>query len=114
MTVKIIKKKISLTELKKLADESFGDMVKGVVDIKEKILAIGGELHADAETLLIKEGSKQENIWGINVYPDKPKKQRIEYSALINIRPSIGNRSMEILDSQIKRKIEGMVNKFIQ
>ncbi|OGF20945.1 hypothetical protein A2Y83_00795 [Candidatus Falkowbacteria bacterium RBG_13_39_14] len=53
----IIRDKISLEELKKMAEESFGDFVKVVVDIDRKMMAIGGELHADGEALLLKDGS---------------------------------------------------------
>jgi len=113
MKIEIVKKKLAAAQLQNLAKESFGDMVKAVVDIKRGILALGGELHADAETILLRRGSKPENIWGINIYPDKPLKQRIEFIALINIRPSLGQRAMEITDPVIKEKIQEVVNKFL-
>jgi len=69
MPMRIIKSPITKSELMAIAQERFGDMVKAVVDIEQGIMAIGGELHADEEALLIEQGSKQENLWGINIYP---------------------------------------------
>lgn len=83
----------------------FGDMVKFVVDIEKGVLALGGEMHADCEELLLEQGSKQENLWGANLYPFREGEERIEYTSLINIRPSAGNRGMEIQDESIRRKM---------
>ena len=109
MPIKIIKEKISKEELKKLAKESFGDMFKIVVDIEKKVLAAGGELHADAVKLLLDEKSEGKNLWGANFYPFKPIEKRIEYNALINIRPEQNNRKMEIGDEKICNKIKRIV-----
>lgn len=113
MEIKIVKDKITQDELKKIAQEGFGEIVKAVVDIEKEIMALGGELHSDANELLLENGSKQENLWGINIYPEKPEDGKIEFSALINIRPSIDNRSMEIQNSEIKKKIKQIVNKLL-
>ncbi len=69
--MKIINDKISIEELKKLASETFGNLVKAVVDVEKEIMAIGGELHAVEEMLLLNSGSKQKNLWGRNLYPEK-------------------------------------------
>ena len=114
MEIKIVKDKIAKKELKKMAEETFLDMVKAVVDIKKEILAVGGELHADAETELLKLGSTQEALWGINLYPDKPKEQMIEFSSLINIRPRQDNRSMEITSEEIRNKIKAIINNIVE
>jgi hypothetical protein len=74
--------------------------------IQLKILAGGGEMHADCEQVLIEHGSEQEDIWGANWYPDE---QRIEYEALINIRPSQGNRSMVIQSEELRQKVKVVV-----
>jgi hypothetical protein len=55
--------------LRRLVDRFFGDMVKLVVDIKRQVVAVGGELHADAEALLLEDGSEQDDLWGANYYP---------------------------------------------
>ena len=113
MKIKIVNNKINLVEISNLAKEGFGDMVKAVVDIEKRIIAIGSELHADAEALLIEEGSSQNNLWGINLYSEKPKEEMIEYTSLINIRPSQNNRSLEIENQEIRKKILEIINSLI-
>ena len=49
MEIKIIRESIPKTELNEMAKEQFGDMVKAVVDMEQRIMAIGGELHSDEE-----------------------------------------------------------------
>ncbi|PIT93553.1 hypothetical protein COU00_03765 [Candidatus Falkowbacteria bacterium CG10_big_fil_rev_8_21_14_0_10_43_11] len=88
-------------------------MVKIVIDIKREIMAIGGEMHADAENLLLQDGSKQDDLWGANLYPDLPAEDFIEYKSLINIRPRVGNRLMEIGNEEIKEKIKKIINKLV-
>ncbi|MDP2599936.1 MAG: DUF5674 family protein [Deltaproteobacteria bacterium] len=113
MSIKVIKDQISPGELQAAAKESFGDMVKAVVDVEKEILAVGGGMHADAEQKLLGQGSRQESLWGINIYPDLPPDRRIQFESLINIRPR-QNRSMEIDDAELRSKIAGIVNKIIQ
>ena len=48
----------------------FGDMVKGVVDVEQRKIALDAEMHSDLETLLLENGSKQQNLWGFNLYPE--------------------------------------------
>lgn len=114
MEIKIITESISPEELSKIAEQTFGDMVKAVVDIQKEIIALGGELQADGEALLLGQGSKQENLWGINIFPGRPKESRIEFTAFINIRPSQGYRTMEIQEEGIKEKIKNIVDKLIE
>ena len=89
-------------------------MIKAVVDLEKEIIAIDAELHADLEGVLIDQGSNQESLWGINLYLEKPKQDRIDYIALINIRPSMGNRGMEIQDNKIREKIRMLVDSLIR
>jgi hypothetical protein len=112
MEIKIIKEKISFDELKKIASEGYGEMVKAVVDIEVGIMAIGGELHADESEILFSQGSKNENLWGINIYL-KPKDDCLEYNSLINVKPSV-NRSLDIQSPEIKEKIIKIVNNLIE
>ena len=88
-------------------------MIKAVVDLKRQVIALDGELHADLEAFLIEKGSKQENLWGINLHLEKPLEERIEYTALINIRPSQDNPDMEVKNTQIRKKIGELVNNLI-
>lgn len=91
----------------------FKTMIKAVVDIDKKIMAIDGELHADLENLLLQEHSEQEHLWGINLFLNKGKRGWIEYTALINIRPSMGNRSMEVESPDVQQQITEIVHKLI-
>ena len=114
MSIKIVKQPITLAEIKGLAEERFGDLVKAVVDVKQQIMAIGGELHADEEALLIENGSEQQDLWGINIYPDKSKEEWIEFDSIINVRPSQDNRSRDVEDPEIRKCIIKIVNRLIR
>jgi len=112
--MKIISEKISKQELKQIADEDYGFYVKAVVDIENEIIAVGGELHSDEEAMLLDQGSKQNDLWGINIYIDKPNDERLEFDSMINIRPGLGNRSRGVDNHELKEKIIEVVNKLIE
>ena len=80
-------------------------MVKYVVDVERGVVAIGGELHADAEQVLLEQGSRQADLWGANYYPGRGREGCIEFTALINIRPARGNPGMEVEDRAIRERI---------
>jgi len=115
--MKIIKEKISIKELKKMAEEEFGSLIKAVVDVDKKIMAIGGAMHADEEALLLKNGSKQESLWGINLYPEaksKDFKDFIEFDSVINLRPLQGNLSRDVKSAKIRKNIADIVKQLIE
>jgi hypothetical protein len=112
--MKTIKDKITLSELKKMAKERFGSLVKAVVDVEKGIMALDGEMHADEEALLLSRGSRQEDLWGINIYPELPKSQWLEFDSIINLRPSSGNKSRNVEDPKTRNKIIEIVNKLVQ
>jgi len=103
------KNKVSLSELQKMATDTFGDLVKAVVDVKLAIMAIDAELHADEEALLIENGSDQYDLWGINLYPGMEGADFIEYDSMINLRPSRGNRSRGVEDPKMRGLIQRIV-----
>ena len=111
--IRIITEKISLVELKNIASERFGDMIKAVVDIERKLMAIGGGMHADEEEILLEQGSSQENLWGINVYPDKSGAEFIEFDSMINLRPRQNNRSRSVENVETQERIRAVVQKLI-
>jgi hypothetical protein len=80
-------------------------MVKYVVDVERAVIAIGGEMHVDAEQLLLESGSRQADLWGANYYPGRGREGCIEYTSFINIRPSAGNRSMELVDPALRARV---------
>lgn len=82
--------------------EIYPILIKIVVDIRQRILAGGGEMHADCEALLLTRGSEQDDLWGANWYPAE---QRIEFESLINIRPRLGNRSIIVQSEEIRQPI---------
>ncbi|MBN1622469.1 MAG: hypothetical protein JW871_07760 [Endomicrobiales bacterium] len=109
----ILENKITSKDLTEKYLNFFSSMIKAVVDIEKEIIALDAGLHADLETELIDNGSEQENLWGINLFPDNEKNKFIEYIALINIRPHQDNNSMEIENPEIRKKIEIILNKWI-
>lgn len=111
--IRILHEKISAGDLAGLVKAWFEDMVKVVIDIEKGVVAIGGDLHADAEQLLIEAGSDQQELWGANVYPFLLPEQRIEYTALINIRPSQDNPFMEIGDEVIRNKARNIIETLV-
>lgn len=100
--------------LRELAEQRFGDMVKAVVDLSLEKIALGGELHADEEAVLLEQGSAQKDLWGINIYIDKADEERIEFDSMINIRPSQNNRSRSVEDLELQKQIVLLVNKLIE
>lgn len=107
--MRIVDAPISLADIKSMAGARFGNLVKAVVDVERRIMALDGELHADEEALLLENGSLQENLWGINIYPELEASERIEFDSIINIRPSQGNLSRGVDDQAIREKIVQIV-----
>ena len=112
--MKIIKDKITLSELSEMTKNMFDNLIKAVVDIDQKIMAVDTPMHSDEEAELIKNGSKQENLWGINLYPEKYDKDFIEFDSMINIKPNQNNRSRGIDDPKIRKIIIQIVNKLVE
>jgi len=106
--------KISLSELREMSKRMFGNLVKAVVDTEKEVMAIDGELHADEQALLLEQGSNQQNIWGINLYPDKTGDDFVEFDSVINIRPLQKNRSRGVENEEIRKKILEIVNNLIK
>ena len=108
--MEIVERQISIEQLKEMSSKMFGNLVKAVVDIQEEILVVDAELHSDQEAYLLQLGSKQENLWGINIYPELDINERIEFDSMINLRPSQGNNSRGVEDKEIQKKILEIVN----
>ena len=101
----VVTSKIDSQELVRQTLGYFEDMVKYVVDIKRGVAAVGGELNADAEEILLAEGSRQIDLWGANYYPGRGSDDCIEFTSLINIRPAQANPSMLVEDADIRSRI---------
>ena len=105
---------MTISELKKIAQQKFGNFVKAVVDVEKEIMAVDGELHADEEALLLEKGSRQESLWGINLYPELKGDDFVEFDSMINLRPSAKNMTRGVGDPEVRKKIIEIVNKLIK
>jgi hypothetical protein len=102
-----------MDELRQMAAERFGDMVKGVVDLQRGVLLLDAEMHADQEAELLAEGSSQEDLWGINLYPELVDESWLEFDSMINLRPSFGNRSRGVDDPATRAAIAQLVERVV-
>jgi len=107
--IHIVRSKATPQQLKEMLD-ALETYIKLAVDIRRRILAGGGILHADCEAELLNDGSQQEDIWGADWFP---KSQKVQFEALINIRPRQGNQSMEIQDSGIRSEVESIATQLL-
>mgnify|MGYP006886779723 FL=1 len=110
----IINQAISRKILADMAQNFYGEMVKGVVDIDRRIMALDAELHSDLEKILLEDGSDQKSLWGINLYPDVEGDDFIEFDSLINISPRRNNFSRNVEDDAIRSQIRSIVNNLIK
>lgn len=113
MPITIVSAPIRLDELRRLAHEQFGDFVKAVVDLRQGLMAINGELHADEEALLLQQGARQADLWGVNLYPDRPAAELVEFDSMINVRPSRGNRSRGVDDASTRQQIQALITRLV-
>ena len=112
--MKILDGQITVDELKRIALDTFGDLVKAVVDVQRRLVAVDAELHSDLEALLIENGSKHHDLWGINFYPDLEGEDFIEFDSMINMRPSQGNLSRGVDDEVVRKDIITIVTRWIK
>lgn len=105
--------KITITELKEMSKNMFGNLVKAVVDVEQELMAVDAALHADQEAHLLENGSSQEHLWGINIYPDLNRDDMIEFDSMINLRPYQGNKSRGVEDKMVREKIVRIVANLI-
>lgn len=111
--VVVVGEPIDPMQLRALVERFFGDMVKLVIDVRRRLVAVGGELHADAEAVLLEAGSKQADLWGANYYPGLGEDDCLQFTALINIRPGQDNRAMEVQDPQIRDTMRDIVHEVV-
>jgi hypothetical protein len=105
----IVRSKIDRETLEKIAEDLKG-YIKVVVDVRRKILAAGGEKHVDGEQLLLKDGSRQEDLWGAGLDLETGE---MDFDSLINLRPT-QNRSREILDEKIRKEATEIIQSFLK
>jgi len=100
----ILQNKPTSEQVREMLTE-YETMIKIVVDIRRRILAGGGEMHSDCESVLLEDGSEQADLWGANWYPAG---QEIVFDSLINIRPRLGNRSTLIQSEELRQQVESV------
>jgi hypothetical protein len=105
---------ISVEDLKQLASRHFGELVKGVVDLGRGVMLVDADMHADQEAELLAQGSSQRDLWGINLYPDLPEADWLEFDSMINLRPSFGNRSRGVDDEATRAAIAALVQRLVR
>lgn len=111
--MKLVEHNISIAELEQMS-KMFDGVVKAVIDIDKGIMVVGGEMHADGEAFLFEHGSKQENVWGITMYPYVIGDDWIQFDSMINFRPSWGNCSRSVENSVTRQAITNIVTGLVQ
>jgi len=109
IVIKIVTSTIETDGLMALAEEIGGFYIKVVVDIDKGIMAAGAKMHVDEEQALIDLGSKKEYLWGGGF--DLETKQ-VTYDSIINNKPGINNSS-DILDPNIRKKLEEIIRRLL-
>lgn len=113
-SMKLVDKTISREQLKKMSQGFAGGLVKAVVDSKKEIMVVDAPMHADEEKELLDLGSHQDNLWGINLYPDLANEDFIEFDSMINVRPRLNNFSRGIESKELQEKIITIVLKLVK
>jgi hypothetical protein len=107
--IRLLRERATAQQIKEMLEEYEG-MIKIVVDIRRRVLSGGGEMHADCESILIDDGSEQDDLWGANWYPNE---QRIAFESLINIRPRLGNRNIMIQSQELRDVVESITREIL-
>lgn len=111
--ITILDHKISLKEVKQMADFWYGTMIKGTVDVELERVAIGGDYHIESSEMLTSSGSKFEDVWGFNIRFEENPEGVLEFDSMVNIKPNFGNRSRSINNEEVVKKARDVVYKFI-
>jgi hypothetical protein len=113
--MRVVHDPIALSDLEAMASHMFGGLVKAVEDVERDLMAVDGEMHADEEALLLDGGSRQEDLWGINLYPDQfGSSEFVEFDSVVNIRPSQGNRTRSVDEAAVRERILAIVGRLVQ
>lgn len=107
--IHLIRERATPQQIREMLEEYEG-MIKLVVDIRRRVVSGGGEMHADCESVLIDDGSEQDDLWGANWYPAE---QRIAFESLINIRPRLGNRNIIIQSQELRDIVESITREIL-
>lgn len=106
----IIREKANDETTKKVAEDLKG-YIKVVVDMERGILAAGGMRHFESEQALLKDTSKQENLWGGGL---DSKTGEIDFDSIINLRPNQDNPSREVLSQEVRKRMEKIIRSLLK
>jgi hypothetical protein len=103
--VKLVSK-ISVAELTEMSNKMYDALVKAVVDVEQELVVVDAGLHSDEEMLLLEMGSRQSDLWGINLWPEEyGTDDFVEFDSMINLRPGQGNMSRGVDDEATRARI---------
>ncbi len=105
----LLRNRATLEQLKLMLEEH-KFYIKTAVDLERRVLVGGGDMHYDCEQALLHDGSRQENIWAASFMPTTGK---IIHESIVNLRPR-QNRSMEILDPNIREKVTQIIMELLR
>ncbi len=113
--MQIISKKITVNNLREMTKKVKVNFIKVVVDPQRKIMAIDAPMHADLKAALLKDGSCEQNLWGVNIYPElNPQNPDfIKFNSMINLKPSQGNHSYGVEGVQLRKVIRSAIKRLI-
>lgn len=113
--MKIVKNTIEITKMKEMAAKMHGELVKVIVDIEKNIIAVDAPMHSDLLELLVQEeNSEPQNLWGINIHPDKTGEDFIEFDSMMNLKPGLGNKSRYVENPETREKIIQIIDKIVK
>ena len=114
MEITLVEGPITREQIKAAAWPYYEEVVKAVVDVEKKVMAIGGEMHADEEQFLLRSGSRPEHLWGINILTARTGPDMVQFDSIINVKPRSGNRTRGVDNPTTREQIRQLVLSFIQ
>lgn len=100
----------TLAEIEQTQEEH-GSYIKAVIDLNKKICSAGAAQHRDSYEVLLQNGSQHYDTWGGGIYVDT---KGITFTSMINIRPTEGNISNSIENSETIQKFTELIEYFFQ
>jgi hypothetical protein len=113
VAIRLIKDRISRTELQAWTREDGVDWVKVVADLDRDVLGFGGPMHHDIEVVLLADGSNLKDLWGFSLHLDRPWTDAFEFRSHVNVRPQDGNPSIQIHDEKVCQVLTALAAKCI-
>lgn len=104
---------MTMDEVRKLAEAWYGTMIKGTVDTELEKVALGGDYHIESCEMLVRNGSKHENVWGFNIRFEENPDGVLEFHSMVNLKPAVGNKKQTIENQAIADRCEDIIRQWI-